>query len=177
MADLPAEVETCQSSLPHSEVWKQPMCKACESCFGAKKGVISFCMCSKARFPVCLGMTAWLEEGGQERWCFRMSPLGYLLCSHPPGQSPGLWRRYSGTAYMVPVLQCDCSSPNILCFSDVLGRLPWALALYKRGGASLYFLKASNSPCSETEVSLTGACLRQALLSPGEDWRDIQEPS
>lgn len=74
-------------------------------------------------------------------------------------------------------LQRDCSSPNILCFSDVLGRLTWALALYKGPRAPLYFLKTSNCPCCGTEVSLTGVCLRQALLSPGEDWTDVQEPS
>lgn len=66
-------------------------------------------------------------------------------------------------------LQRDSSSPDILCFSDVLGRLTWALALYKRPGAPLYFLKASNFSCCETEFSLTGACVRQALLSLDED--------
>lgn len=119
VAELPGEVETCQSSLPHSEVWKQPMCKACESCFGAKKGVISFCMCSKAGFPVCLRMTAWLEECRQERWCFGMSPLGYLLCSHPPGQGPGLWRGVSGIAHMVPAAWLLISKHTVFF------RCPW----------------------------------------------------
>lgn len=80
---------------------------------------------------------AWLEEGGQERWCFGMPRLGHRLCSHSPGGALGsagesLW-------WLTWFLQRDSSSPNALCFSDMLGRLAWALALLKRPGAPFLF--------------------------------------
>lgn len=94
---------------------------------------------------------AWLEEGRQERWCFGMPLLGHRLCSHSPGGALGsagesLWR-------LTWFLRRDCSSPKALCFSDILGRLAWALALLKRPGAPLHFLTANPYPCCETEVS------------------------